>query len=352
MGHAGGKLTAAMVAGDDLHGEVRDPRTVWRYEHRAAAIVRMLAKEVARGGALPAAEIFTIRCDATNQDTIEKAKVHMSLLEVVRADSLPASPEEVRGFSSRVARKSVPGDIQKVYLGTAQETYSMVVAEMTSVGFPTWEERARARQGADATPGLSTYIFGVDAGPDNVGMAPLLRASLSAAPTVSFLITFCFAHQFHLIVQNATRFYEEFVWEDPGLQVVLAPASEAGAPVQAGGAVPSGPKYWSRCATVANVWRSPGVAQKLRNAADGLFDAAASAAHFSKIPGRPLRGRWGRIDSIESVLVRGRAVLGPVFSAVFQNVVEKKRKAPRVGTEEDERFKTDQKNYRYTAVTS
>ncbi|CAK0898653.1 unnamed protein product, partial [Prorocentrum cordatum] len=49
VAHAGGAATAAMVAGDELHGAVKDKRTVWTYEHRAAAAVRARAL-VAMGG--------------------------------------------------------------------------------------------------------------------------------------------------------------------------------------------------------------------------------------------------------------------------------------------------------------
>eukprot|EP00959_Pyramimonas_sp_CCMP1952_P043059 900909-Pyramimonas_sp.AAC.1 len=74
--------------------------------------------------------------------------------------------------------------------------------------------------------------------------------------------------------------------------------ADEGVPMRKAGGV----KYWSSAATVANVWRTTGAAEKLRATASRLCDDATMRQHFRAIPGRPLKGRWGRVDAIEPVL--------------------------------------------------
>eukprot|EP00969_Alexandrium_andersonii_P289266 12785723-Alexandrium_andersonii.AAC.1 len=79
-------------------------------------------------------------------------------------------------------------------------------------------------------------------------------------------------------------------------------------------------KYYSAVATTANVWRSTGIRGKLEAAAAKEFGDFVASCHFQKLPGKPLRGRWGSIDQIELKLKEGREYLGRVFRLVFSTL--------------------------------
>ena len=60
--------------------------------------------------------------------------------------------------------------------------------------------------------------------------------------------------------------------------------------------------YYSGVAIIANLWRGTGMSPKIRDNAATLRSEIIAASYFTKLLGRPLRGRWGFIDSIESIL--------------------------------------------------
>eukprot|EP00959_Pyramimonas_sp_CCMP1952_P419990 8796847-Pyramimonas_sp.AAC.1 len=73
----------------------------------------------------------------------------------------------------------------------------MVLAEFASTGCPDWPARA-----AGDSSKFSTYTFGLDAGPDNLGLLGRVKRDLTDVANVAFLGQFCFMHQAHLSVHS------------------------------------------------------------------------------------------------------------------------------------------------------
>eukprot|EP00959_Pyramimonas_sp_CCMP1952_P385592 8080781-Pyramimonas_sp.AAC.1 len=175
-----------MVAGDLLRGGVKDPKTVWEYEARAAAAKTIRAISFYEECTKTSREFHQIRADATNQEAVEKSKVHASLFRssyihaydgsLLNADGAVDEDAVQRAISPR----TISGDLQGVVGGTGRHTYSLMQRECESVGCPTWERRAEENN----LDRVTTYLFGLDVGPDNKGALRMIKASLASAPTV------------------------------------------------------------------------------------------------------------------------------------------------------------------------
>ena len=166
---------------------------------------------------------------------------------------------------------------------------------------------------SEAAPGrLSHYNFGLDAGPDNIGMQSLLHNKLKHAKTVSFTIIWCFMHQFHLIIK--AMLVELDCWE------FEKPDFEGHQPVKNG--------YFNVLSSISNVWRSVGMLGKIQDAIAFLWkDDPASFGACSRRPGRCLRGRWGSCDEVEEIIISNLIFLPLVFAHLFRIQIEKWEKA-------------------------
>ena len=71
--------------------------------------------------------------------------------------------------------------------------------------------------------------------------------------------------------------------------------------------------YFLSVAAIANLWRTTGIPTKLMAAAAKLYGEEVSMQFFRKLPGRPLKGRWGAIHSVEALLRKAMHYLGAVF---------------------------------------
>ena len=119
-------------------------------------------------------------------------------------------------------------------------------------------------------------------------------------------------------------------------------------------------KYVNAVATVANVWRSTGIPDKLKACLKSMPDAGDGIANWvcERLPGRVLRGRWGSIDEVEELISPKFAWLKVAFVAMFglRSKVEKKRNAATrrkpltPGNAEAQTFSEEQKNYRLKAA--
>ncbi len=101
------------------------------------------------------------------------------------------------------------------------------------------------------------------------------------------------------------------------------------------------------------MWGGTGKATKDRDEAASVVSETGAAKLFTKIPGRPLKGRWGSIDSIEGIVGAAASYIGRVFSAVLGSVVANplpKTKAG-VGADEDKEYQQTQRHYKTTALT-
>ena len=99
------------------------------------------------------------------------------------------------------------------------------------------------------------------------------------------------------------------------------------------------------------MWRTTATGKRIKNMSAKLFGDAIAHEYCSKMPGRPLRGRWGAIESNELMLTEGFEYIARSFSALFPaHAAEKKRAALRVGTDEAEEYAALDKQYKSTAT--
>ena len=91
-------------------------------------------------------------------------------------------------------------------------------------------------------------------------------------------------------------------------------------------------------ATISNVWRGVGVADKLSNSCRELFTDAAVALRVASSPGRCLRGRWGSMCDVEGriteVLPELGATLEHTFGPMNRRAAKRKQNVP--GDDDDD----------------
>ena len=116
-------------------------------------------------------------------------------------------------------------------------------------------------------------------------------------------------------------------------------------------------KYFSGLATIANVWKSTGIPDKLKTFLDSLPDAGSEVSLWvcARLPGRVLRGRWGSIDEVEELICPRLAWLKLAFVAIFVFSSSKKKRTKRrkkqtPGQEEAQQFNDEQNKYRLNAT--
>jgi hypothetical protein len=300
--------------------------------------------------------------DATNSEAIGRSKVHVAVVTTLRSNLgcfAEGAVVDPLLLSSQCAQLVQASDLLEVKHGTAAETHQFALHHLSSVGCQTWQEAAQRLPGVscpgpDGVPALEAYIFGVDAGPDNVGMLGRVREDLRDVLHVLFIGVFCFLHQSHLIVRDLLNHLDGF---DLGLL---------------GGG--SSRRYWSSVATVANQWRSIGVPKKLRRAAAQIYGAdSVNVDSYRKVPGKPLRGRWGTIAAVEQAIIQCGPRIGEVFANALGLALEaakerdqkakgkakakpaadpkpaaKKRR--KIGDEEAEDYQSKQREYKASTV--
>ena len=186
-----------------------------------------------------------------------------------------AKPEEAKQIAEFKPMPAGPGlevtldtdvtcccELQVQTQGSGEETYLLVGREMTSTGCPSWETRANQ---AHLFPNrLSTFVFGVDAGPDNQGMVKRILKRLSTLPLVLSWVIFCIFHQCHLIVKSLLKTMENLHFPEKY-------ALEKG--------------YFSVLGTVGNTWRSSGAPSLIQSAASDLYGDSTMMKLFKNVPG-------------------------------------------------------------------
>ena len=108
---------------------------------------------------------------------------------------------------------------------------------------------------------ITCWIFGTDAGGDQVGAASIINFDFKGFLTVWCVRTWCFHHQLHLIVEKQL--------DKPSLSR----------------------KYFSHLAMWCNVWRANGNSKKIKAAWADLNPEHANVC-CRRLPPRPLKGRW------------------------------------------------------------
>ena len=354
IAHAGALATVRMLTGVNEPGSLKSKNIVVRFEHMLSAAKALRARAFhgasCAGAAEPTSvfECYLLKCDATNQEAIKKAKVHVAVVHSAKycaehalaSCCLPIRPDAA---AQHVEVLSTVADLAKCVESSGRETYAHAMGHLESLGCPTW--LVAAARPREASPGLSLYTFGIDAGPDNVGMLQHIVNDVCEAPHVAVHACFCMHHQCHLVVKDLLCVVETWSW---------------------GHALSRGRhRYWPSVAAVANVWRSTGMPARLRAAALEEYESEPLVAKlFRKLPGRPLRGRWGSIAAVEERLVAVADSVGRVFSRALgisagghgsdseeeEGAPPRPPKRVKPGDEEDKEFQQKQKNYRRTAV--
>lgn len=158
-----------------------------------------------------------------------------------------------------------------------------------------------------------------------------VASEMTACELIMYMVRWCICHQLHLIVKQVLATLEAFEWD---------------------GDAAIGFKYFNGVSAVAGVWRSTGIATRLHNKAAKLYDDSVALAHFKKIPGRPLKGRWGAVDSIELIIRKALIYIARVFAAVFKYMGAGKEQATKSGPgeEDDQKFQKEQRTCRLISV--
>ena len=275
-------------------------------------------------GPIESVEIHAYMGDATNDEMVQKQKVHVAFVFSALFDTA-AVEGHLRGESELSATLNFcPADVLVVDSGTAAEALRIMSKQMSSVGCPTWSDRAAERSSCR----LSVYGFSLDSGADNVAAVKHIVASLERVPHVCVLSSWCMLHQYHLIVKSMLIEMDRYVF--PGDTEVAT--------------------YVSGVATIANVWRSPGAARLLKANASKLFDDRIAAMACGRTPGRAIKTRWGSLNSVEAIIIKGFSCLGAIFAAAFGKA--SKATTPSFGllSSADEESRERAKAYRTTSV--
>ena len=310
-------------------GKFKSKGIVTKFEHLANACLRASSRlffshtvdSPADGGdwcpktgSFKPIRVFCYRGDATNQEAIQKSKVHLSDVAscIVDHDVLEGCRNSDNEFQleSFVApyMRCVCG-IQRVVTSTSSELYNMMLRELQSVGCPHW---LSAEHDASRTV---VYAFVMDQGPDNQGATRFIKQLLVDKPSTMMLTVWCFMHQYHLIVKNLLVMLDKHRW--------------SGSPINT--------EYFSLLSAVSNCWRSPGNPTKIYNKTCEKFGDLAGKLYAKTVPGKAVRGRWGSIDNLEALLDRGSHILAAVFSDLFgSSMVVAKSKSKLPGAAEDE----------------
>ena len=336
-GHASAQTCVSMVAGSAIVGEFKDKHIVTRYEHRASVCSRLRSATIFNLGStawrrkdlgppppsqedaascvamVPSGMIpgtstpvvaFCYRGDATNQEAIQKCKVHLSEVSFVfvppREHLFDPFAPIVRLDTLELPYHRAVCSLQRVVSSTSSELYNMIIKELSSVGCPDWLSPVWAAPpesdgGPLVEPPVVVYGFSLDQGPDNQGMVKMVQSMLAQVPRVMMLVVYCCLHQYHLVVKNVLAFLDSFSFDD----------------------APFTTQYFSGISAVSNCWRSPGHPVKIRDKACELLGDLAGMSIAGKVPGRAQRGRWGSIDNFEALIDKGGLDLSRVFRALF-----------------------------------
>ena len=107
-----------------------------------------------------------------------------------------------------------------------EDTYDYMQRHLASVGCQTWVQQSTLPQGDRCFS--SVYIFGVDAGPGNIGALPRSQKDLEDCTFIMYTTVFCICHQLHLICKDLLDRLEGWAW----------------------GVLSDNKKYWGTLATV------------------------------------------------------------------------------------------------------
>eukprot|EP00959_Pyramimonas_sp_CCMP1952_P218380 4567297-Pyramimonas_sp.AAC.1 len=298
IGHTSSKAIVAVLSGDPERGGLRDKNISIKFEHRCNHVQRLLSSQhyqaiavefktcLRTSGTPPPFNIEVIQylADATNQSAIQKEKMHIALVSCLSASSNALA---CTGTAEYLYTRSL-ADIQCVRTGTGDELLALALREFASVYCPDWRCRKENT--------ISTFMFGLDKGPDCQKFGRLVVAEMQSVPNVIVHVQWCSLHSYHKIVEKNLEFADSFTW--PGYELPV--------------------KYTSALKTLVNTWRAPGMHRKLKAAATKLFNPVLAHRIFKILPGRCISGRWCSVDAVEKRLVHDWVHIASVFAKVLK----------------------------------
>lgn len=226
VSHTGAKSATTMITAD--RGEIKRKMAVMTYEHKAAVAKSIRAcdfykaatsiageatsvpgtsdapsttsdssggqAEAARSSRDAAEHIsatcrkFNMHCykgDATHEHAVEKKKIHVSVCSSALCDFsedpsvLDSSTSEKVELANRTRWHKIACKLEEVdsHLD-GKRCYDLVKRQIASIGLHNWET---AHEEANA---FHMYAFGLDGGPDNIGMNGRMKSALKGVPNI------------------------------------------------------------------------------------------------------------------------------------------------------------------------
>ena len=172
---------------------------------------------------------------------------------------------------------------------------------------------------------ISVFTFTTDAGSDELGARAFVHAQTGSNVFLWLFDTDCFEHQGHLMVKSVLQDMDAIVaCLDAGRAKAKATlptgpteSSAPAAPADAPGTKDHSVKYYSTLAMVMHNWRNNAAAAF--RVAKAKFGASAAMRFFSRVPPKPISGRWGNASLCEERILGGREEVLP--RAMFQFVL-------------------------------
>ena len=278
LGHSGAKTAAMMITGFDggpaadqmvqAHA-VSDKKTIFIWEHRLAAAKFIKSMHSYQDWEADLGfEVHEWRADATHEESVEKAKVHLAIIASCMAskhdvDLLDAggpwwTSEHADEFEKQLFTITTMADMLKVQTGKSDELYEFAKRQFESVGAVHWESRHVWESRNRFV--LTVFILVTDAGGENVGFRNRLLRYLTACPNIMVIMQWCMLHQGHLIGKALLKVLDSFRWSSGALPV----------------------NYYTGVASTSNQWRSTGTGWKLRQAAVSMYGEEIADRHFRR----------------------------------------------------------------------
>ena len=234
----------ALCGRDKVFGGLKDAGVVRKFEHRAAAVLRVKNNIVAEqlseslvavpGSAtdMPTgANIRSVRAvnyigDATRSEAIQKSKMHLATLTIVacRNDTWSGivcsrcnegeAQLDLEKFGEDLVRQKTTCDMQIVNVGSGEETYRIMERQFQSTSSPTWEDLCNR---SHMSPGEASVItMTLDNGPDNIGSARMIHKK--SFKLIALWVEWCFFHQYHLIIKENVDTLDWWTFDEPSVE--------------------------------------------------------------------------------------------------------------------------------------
>ena len=167
--------------------------------------------------------------------------------------------------------------------------YDVYKKQLKSVGCPDWTMTRDLPQ--DSIPHIRVHVMVSDGGPDQQGCKTRIIEACRADLRKWFLSYVCLDHRLHCINKKQLKTLDT---------------------------------HYPSLARIVNTWRSSGNAKKVQESYTEKYGPEAAKV-VSRLPPRPLRGRWGSIDGTEHYLIKvGRDKLPIVFDEALLRKVDPK----------------------------